>query len=105
MRTNFDLAMDEYMNQDVAPRNTTETVMIKRYSNRRLYNVNTSSYITLESLGELIKNNDVNLQVIDNTTKKYITKSTFLQVMLEMERKNSSNNLTANELFNMIKEI
>lgn len=102
-RSNFDLAMDEYMNQGTPKRNG-ETVFIKRYANRKLYNVNSSSYITLESLGELIKNTDVNVQVVDSTTKRDITKSTLLNVMLEMERKKSTTNFTSNELLDMVKE-
>ena len=32
-----------------------ETVVIKKYANRRLYNTETSSYVTLDDLGTMVR--------------------------------------------------
>ena len=50
-RTNYEHAMDEFMNQGAK----VETTIIKRYQNRKLYDTNQSCYVTLEEIGELIK--------------------------------------------------
>ena len=44
-----------------------ETIVVKKYPNRRLYNTKTSAYITLEELASLIKN-DYNVLVVDSQT-------------------------------------
>ncbi|MDE0044386.1 MAG: polyhydroxyalkanoate synthesis repressor PhaR, partial [bacterium] len=36
-------------------RHTGDTIVIKKYANRRLYNTATSSYITLEQLADIVK--------------------------------------------------
>ncbi len=59
-------------------------IEIKKYSNRRLYNTDTSSYVTQEDIVELIKNND-NFRIIDSENKKNITSSVLIQVILERE--------------------
>ena len=59
-------------------------IEIKKYSNRRLYNTKTSSYITQDDIVKLIKNND-NFRIIDSENKKNITSSVLIQVILERE--------------------
>ena len=34
-----------------------DTITIKKYANRRLYNTNSSSYITLEDLASMVREN------------------------------------------------
>ncbi len=41
------------------------TVLIKRYANRKLYNTQTSRYITLKGIAELVEA-DEEVRVIDN---------------------------------------
>ena len=36
---------------------TDDIVIIKKYANRRLYNTHSSSYITLEHLAQMVKDN------------------------------------------------
>ena len=50
------------------------TVEIKKYSNRRLYNTDTSSYITQEDIVDLIKKK-INFQITDVDSKKLRTKT------------------------------
>lgn len=82
---NYNQAMDEYMSS-AAPTNAPETVLIKRYPNRKLYDTNESKYVTLEDIGALVKvGHDVT--VVDNRTKKDLTALTLLQVMFDDQKK------------------
>lgn len=54
--------------------------LIKRYANRRLYDVQAKKTITLEGLADLIKK-DQDVMVVDNRTKQDITLPTLLQVL------------------------
>lgn len=60
-------------------------VTIKRYSNRKLYDMSRSRYITLADLGELIRDGE-NIQVIDNDTKADLTEVTLTQVLMSQQR-------------------
>jgi polyhydroxyalkanoate synthesis repressor PhaR len=64
-----------------------ETVLIKRYANRKLYNTNTSRYITLKGIAELIEDGD-EVRVIDNETGEDITSVTLSQILVDTERSN-----------------
>lgn len=61
-----------------------DTRVIKKYPNRRLYDTEISSYITLGDVRELILEH-VLFQVIDAKSKKDITRSILLQIILEQE--------------------
>jgi polyhydroxyalkanoate synthesis repressor PhaR len=60
------------------------TVIIKKYANRRLYNTSTSSYITLEHLAQMVKDN-VEFQVIDAKTGADLTHAILTQIIMEEE--------------------
>lgn len=55
-----------------------ETLIIKRYSNRKLYNTLTNANTTMVELGDLMKEGR-KIQVIDNTTKQDVTKVILLK--------------------------
>lgn len=59
-------------------------VIIKKYANRRLYNTETSSYITLEHLAEMTRNGR-DFQVFDARTGEDITRSVLTQIVMEGE--------------------
>ena len=61
-------------------------VLIKKYSNRRLYDTSTSSYINLSDICELIKHNE-DFRVVDAKTEKDITRSVLVQIILDYEIK------------------
>ncbi|OGP84808.1 MAG: hypothetical protein A2Y95_07670 [Deltaproteobacteria bacterium RBG_13_65_10] len=61
-------------------------LLIKRYSNRKLYNTRESHYITLDDLTELIKAG-TDVRVVDNDTQEDLTSVTLSQILLENERK------------------
>lgn len=60
-------------------------VTIKKYANRRLYNTSTSSYITLDHLAQMVKEN-VDFKVIDAKTGADLTHSILAQIIMEEEQ-------------------
>jgi polyhydroxyalkanoate synthesis repressor PhaR len=74
-------------------------VTIKKYSNRRLYNTDTSSYITQEDVVILIKHGK-KFKIIDAETKNDITSSILTQIILE--RENSGMNLIPEDFLKQI---
>ncbi|TDJ31865.1 MAG: polyhydroxyalkanoate synthesis repressor PhaR [Gammaproteobacteria bacterium] len=58
--------------------------IIKKYPNRRLYDTAISSYITLEDVKRLIRD-DVDFHVVDAKTKEDITRSVMLQIITDYE--------------------
>ena len=58
--------------------------VIKKYPNRRLYDTNTSTYITLAEVKQLVMAHE-NLVVRDAKTSEDITRSILLQIILEEE--------------------
>jgi len=63
------------------------TVLIKRYANRKLYNTQTSRYITLKGIAALI-DADQDVRVIDNETGEDITSVALSQILVDNERTN-----------------
>jgi polyhydroxyalkanoate synthesis repressor PhaR len=61
-------------------------VIIKKYANRRLYNTQTSSYVTLDHLCEMVKEG-VDFEVQDARTGEDITRSVLTQIIFEEENK------------------
>jgi polyhydroxyalkanoate synthesis repressor PhaR len=59
--------------------------VIKRYSNRKLYDTQASRYVTLEELEELIRAGK-EIAVVDVTTGEDLTSVTLAQIILENER-------------------
>jgi len=60
--------------------------IIKKYPNRRLYDTEISSYITLEDVKKLVTAG-INLKVIDARTEEDLTSPTLLQIITEQEDK------------------
>jgi polyhydroxyalkanoate synthesis repressor PhaR len=67
-----------------ASRGADEAVIIKKYANRRLYNTASSSYITLEDLAKMVREN-VDFQVLDAKTGDDITHSILTQIIMDEE--------------------
>jgi polyhydroxyalkanoate synthesis repressor PhaR len=57
-------------------------VLVKKYSNRRLYDTTESRYITLEELAERVRAG-ADPRVVDAKTSEDLTQSTLTQVILE----------------------
>ncbi|MDP3561831.1 MAG: polyhydroxyalkanoate synthesis regulator DNA-binding domain-containing protein [Legionellaceae bacterium] len=58
--------------------------LIKKYKNRRLYDLEMSQYITIDDLQRYVIEGIV-FQVVDSTSNKDITSMTLLQIFVEME--------------------
>lgn len=61
-----------------------DTIIIKKYANRRLYNTQSSSYITLEDLARMVRTG-VEFQVLDAKTGSDITHAILTQIIMEEE--------------------
>ena len=61
-------------------------VIIKKYANRRLYNTQTSSYVTLDHLAQMVKEG-TEFEVRDARTGEDITRSVLTQIIFEEEGK------------------
>lgn len=62
------------------------TIKIKKYANRRLYNTATSSYVTLDHLAQMVKE-DIDFVVHDAKTGEDITRAVLTQIIVEEEGK------------------
>jgi len=65
-------------------RKADKLVIIKKYANRRLYDTSTSSYVKLEHLADLVKQ-EVAFEVRDAKTGEDLTRSVLAQIILEQE--------------------
>jgi polyhydroxyalkanoate synthesis repressor PhaR len=64
----------------------TPPVVVKKYANRRLYNTESSSYITLDNLAEMVRDGR-DFVVYDARTGDDITRSVLTQIIVEEESK------------------
>lgn len=63
-----------------------EPKVIKRYTNRKLYDTVESRYVTLDEIAEMVKQG-VEVKIIDNRTKEDLTSVTLAQIVFEEEKK------------------
>lgn len=66
-----------------------DTIVIKKYPNRRLYNTKESSYITVEDVSLLIKNG-FRIQVIDVATEDDITAMVLTQIIMNKAKEDNA---------------
>lgn len=55
---------------------------IKRYDNRKLYDTETSEYVSLGDIAEFVRRGET-VEVVDNATEQDITAQTLTQIILE----------------------
>jgi polyhydroxyalkanoate synthesis repressor PhaR len=77
---------------DPAPASGREPKVIKRYTNRKLYDTVESRYVTLEEIAEMIKGG-AEVKIVDNRTKDDLTSVTLAQIIFEEEKKTSKMSL------------
>src|SRR5688572_24269204 len=65
-----------------------EPKVIKRYSNRKLYDTERSKYVTLDEIAKMIKAGE-EVRIIDNETKEDLTSVTLTQIIYEEEKRES----------------
>ncbi len=58
--------------------------IIKKYSNRRLYDTSASAYLNLEELAALIRGGE-EIEVVDASNGEDLTRAVLLQVVLEVQ--------------------
>ena len=78
-----------------------ETILISRYSSRRLYNTHTSAYVTLDEVAQLISDG-YDIQVVDKKTGDDLTRQILLQIITEHEAK-GDNVLPLNVLTDIVR--
>ena len=61
-----------------------DPIVIKKYANRRLYNTDTSSYITLDDIAKMVREN-VDFHVLDAKSGDDITHTILTQIIVEEE--------------------
>lgn len=69
-----------------------EAVVIKKYANRRLYNTETSTYVTLENLAAMVRS-DKDFVVYDAKTGDDLTHAVLTQIIVEQESRDGGQNL------------
>lgn len=60
--------------------------VIKRYANRKLYDMTASCYITHDEIADLVKAGE-EVKIIDNRTKEDLTTRTLTQILFDKEKK------------------
>ncbi|HEY9092787.1 polyhydroxyalkanoate synthesis repressor PhaR [Parasphingorhabdus sp.] len=80
--------------------NPDSPIIIKKYANRRLYNTQTSNYITLDFLAEMTRD-DVDFVVIDAKSGDDITHNVLTQIIVD-EESSGQNMLPVNFLRQLI---
>ena len=68
----------------VKPAEKKEPVVVKKYANRRLYNTETSTYVTLDDLAAMVKS-ERDFVVYDAKTGDDLTHSVLTQIIVEQE--------------------
>jgi len=63
--------------------------VIKRYSNRKLYDTKDSRYVTLLQIAEMVRTGE-EVQIIDNNSKEDLTEVTLAQIIYEEQKQKAS---------------
>jgi polyhydroxyalkanoate synthesis repressor PhaR len=78
--------MSQPLPSDPDPKPASPPVVVKKYANRRLYNTESSSYITLDTLAEMVREGR-DFVVYDAKTGDDITRGVLTQIIVEEENK------------------
>ena len=80
------------LKQNEAAAEKKEAVVIKKYANRRLYNTETSTYVTLDDLGAMVRS-DKDFVVYDAKTGDDLTHSVLTQIIVDQESRQGGQTL------------
>src|SRR5215468_8138637 len=72
--------------RSMANQDKSQVRLIKRYGNRKLYDVEASRYVTLEGIRALVQAGS-DVRVVDNDSGEDLTRVTLAQIIYEAERK------------------
>jgi polyhydroxyalkanoate synthesis repressor PhaR len=81
---------------------TKKPVIVKKYANRRLYNTETSTYVTLEDLAAMVRA-ERDFIVYDAKSNEDLTHSVLTQIILEQESRGGETLLPINFLRQLIR--
>jgi polyhydroxyalkanoate synthesis repressor PhaR len=70
-------------------RSEDDVVIIKKYANRRLYDTESSSYITLERLAEMVRQKR-QFKVVDAKTGEDLTRGVLTQIIMDEEARGTN---------------
>jgi polyhydroxyalkanoate synthesis repressor PhaR len=80
------------LNKSDPPADKKEPVVIKKYANRRLYNTETSTYVTLDDLAAMVKG-ERDFVVFDAKTGDDLTHSVLTQIIVDQESQKGTETL------------
>lgn len=80
------------LNKSDAQPDKKEAVVIKKYANRRLYNTETSTYVTLDDLAQMVRN-DKDFVVYDAKSGDDLTHAVLTQIIVEQESREGGQTL------------
>jgi polyhydroxyalkanoate synthesis repressor PhaR len=80
------------LNKSDPPSDKKEPVVIKKYANRRLYNTETSTYVTLDDLAAMVKS-ERDFVVFDAKTGDDLTHSVLTQIIVDQESQKGTETL------------
>jgi len=63
--------------------------IVKRYQNRKLYDTQNSCYVTLDEIGQMVKQGE-DVKIVDNRSGEDLTTVTLTQIIFEEEKKKKS---------------
>ena len=76
--------------------------LLKKYPNRRIYDTDTSKFVTLADVRQMVVERE-DVQIIHSKTKKDLTRSVLLQIISEMEEEGHDSLLTNRILEELIR--
>jgi polyhydroxyalkanoate synthesis repressor PhaR len=79
-----------------------ETIELRRYPSRKLYNKNASSYVRLPDVAEMVRRG-ANIRVEDTETGEDVTRAVLLQIIMEQENQQAGTMLSADLMMDMIR--
>jgi polyhydroxyalkanoate synthesis repressor PhaR len=79
-----------------------ETVELRRYPSRKLYNKNSSSYVRLPEVAEMVRKG-ANIRVEDTETGEDVTRQVLLQIIMDQEGQTTGAMLSADLMMDMIR--
>jgi polyhydroxyalkanoate synthesis repressor PhaR len=82
----------DMLNKADAPTAKKDPVVVKKYANRRLYNTETSTYVTLEDLAQMVRS-ERDFVVFDAKTGDDLTHAVLTQIIVEQESRSGGQTL------------
>ena len=79
-----------------------ETIELRRYPSRKLYNKNSSSYVRLPEVAEMVRKG-ANVRVEDTETGEDVTRAVLLQIIMEQEGHATGARLSADLMMDVIR--